>query len=294
VSNEGKAPIVSVGMPVYNGERHIRRAIESILDQTFTDLELIISDNASTDGTFDICREYAQRDPRVRLEQNKVNRGSVFNDNRVLELSRGKYFKWASSNDLVAPDMIAKCVRVLEDRPDVVVCYCLTSLIDEQGNTTGIHEDTFNMEAASPSVRFQQLLCHMGLNNAFSGVIRTDVLRSTTFIGNYIASDLPVMAELALHGKYHQIPEPLFYRRMDDQSATVHKSISELMTFHDPTSRRRRVMKFWRLHWEYLRALHRVRIGLRERLVLYKFFLRFVYWGRDQLASELRSALRMY
>ncbi len=285
--------MVSVGMPVYNGEAHIRKAIESILGQTFTDFELVISDNASSDGTAAICQEYAARDSRIRIFRNEINRGSVYNDNRVFQLSRGKYFKWASSNDYIAPTMLEECVNVLDRRPEVVLCYSHSCLLDDQGALIEEHEDALDLENDSPSFRFRRITCDMGLNNAFSGLIRSDVLRQTTYLENYLASDLPVMAELALHGKFHEIPRPLFFRRVGNQSATVHKSIKELLVFHDPSSGKRRVMKCWRLNWEYLRAAHRVKIGLKERLKIYDLMVRFAYWNRDLLSQELRATLHV-
>ena len=96
-------PRVSVGIPVFNGERFLAETIESILAQTFKDFEIVISDNASTDRTEEICRSYAARDPRIRYNRNDTNRGAAWNHNRVFELARGEYFKWQSHDDFCAP-----------------------------------------------------------------------------------------------------------------------------------------------------------------------------------------------
>ena len=100
-------PKVSVGMPAYNSARWIDSSIRSILEQSFTDLELIISDNASTDGTYELCMQFAKQDPRIRVLRNERNVGANRNYLAVLSAARGEYFKWAASSDLCAPTFIA-------------------------------------------------------------------------------------------------------------------------------------------------------------------------------------------
>ena len=115
-------PAVSVGLPVYNGERYLAEAIESVLRQTFADFELVISDNASTDRTAEICRSFARADGRVRYHRNEANLGALPNFNRVFDLGRGRYFKWAAHDDVLRPELLRRCVDVLEDNRDAVVC----------------------------------------------------------------------------------------------------------------------------------------------------------------------------
>src|SRR2546426_6424374 len=120
---------VSIGLPVFNCDPLLRQAVDSLLTQTYSDFELVISDNASTDGTEAICREYAAKDHRVRYYRGERNRGAVWNWNRVFELSGGEYFKWAAHDDLCAPDYVERCVEVLDRDPSVVLCYAETVLI---------------------------------------------------------------------------------------------------------------------------------------------------------------------
>src|ERR1051326_2036095 len=107
-------PRVSIGLPVYNGQQFLEEAINSLLAQTYSDFELIISDNASTDATEQICRAHAAADPRIRYYRNDKNRGPVWNLNRVFELARGELFKWAAHDDVCAPTLVERCVEVLE------------------------------------------------------------------------------------------------------------------------------------------------------------------------------------
>jgi len=117
------APLVSIGLPVYNGGELLRRALDSLLAQNYANFELIISDNASTDGTWDILQEYAARDPRIRLYRNAHNKGSTYNFNRVYELATGEYFMWAAHDDVWEPGFVSLCVQHLLAHPDAAVCY---------------------------------------------------------------------------------------------------------------------------------------------------------------------------
>ncbi|HMB96546.1 MAG TPA: glycosyltransferase family A protein, partial [Tepidisphaeraceae bacterium] len=126
-------PKVSIGMPVRNGQRFIRQAIDSLLAQTFTNFELIICDNASTDSTEAICREYASRDSRVRYFRNSRNLGPAGNHNKCVDLSQGDYFRWHAHDDMCAPDYLEKCVECLDHNPDVVIAYPRTLIVDEEG-----------------------------------------------------------------------------------------------------------------------------------------------------------------
>src|SRR5690606_20876348 len=112
---------ICVGMPCYNSERWISAAIESLLAQSHGDFELIVCDNASTDGTWDLVQHYATNDARVKPHRNPENLGASANYNRVFELSSAPYFKWASSNDWCAPAMLASCLDALETDPGAVL-----------------------------------------------------------------------------------------------------------------------------------------------------------------------------
>ena len=114
------SPLLSVGLAVRNGKDVVGRCIESVLSQDFTDLELVICDNVSDDGTIALLEEYARADPRIALHLNDVNIGSHENMKRTLELSRGRYFRWISADDWLEPGCLSACVAALESRPDAV------------------------------------------------------------------------------------------------------------------------------------------------------------------------------
>src|SRR5581483_2124327 len=150
----GASPKVSIGLPVFNGERYLAETIQSILAQTFSDFELIISDNASTDRTEDICRSFAAVDGRIRYVRNKHNIGAVGNYNNVQRLARGAYFRWANYDDLIAPNMVARCVEVLDNEPTVILAYTKSQLIDQDGVVLSTYTDRLNLRFCRPSDRF--------------------------------------------------------------------------------------------------------------------------------------------
>jgi glycosyltransferase involved in cell wall biosynthesis len=124
---------VSLGLPVYNGERFVKHAIESVLNQTFNDFELIISDNASTDSTQEICEGFARQDPRVRYIRQEINIGAKANFNRVFEYSRGEYFKWVAADDVCGPRYLELTVAQLDSYPTAVLAHTLSRTINGKG-----------------------------------------------------------------------------------------------------------------------------------------------------------------
>ena len=114
IPSVGGHPKVSVGMPVYNGERYLEAALDSVLAQSFDDFEVVISDNASTDRTEEICKGYAHEDERIKYFRMRKNYGVNYNFNNVFRLSAGEYFKWASSDDVFEHDYFRKAVDVLD------------------------------------------------------------------------------------------------------------------------------------------------------------------------------------
>lgn len=207
-------PLVSVGLPVHNGERTIRRAIDALLAQTLSDFELIISDNASEDATGEICLEYAQADPRVRYRRNERNVGASQNFNALLEVARGRYFKWAAHDDWVAPGFLGRCVECLESHSDAVLCWTDTVFVDESGQKIAkqpLRADPGSLTpTASPRERFRAALyVHPG--PPLFGVIRPEVLKRTGLMRGTIGSDRVLVAELALLGGFCWVAEPLMF-----------------------------------------------------------------------------------
>ncbi len=190
-------PTVSIGLAVYNGEKYIREAIDSILCQTYPDFELIISDNASTDRTEAICRAYAERDPRVQYSRNPVNIGGANNENRTFRLSKGKYFHLAAHDDCVAPNFLEKCLAVLEEKPEVVLCHTQVVEINEHGEQLRVTGSRLG-EEPKPHQRFGRMTKRFHFCEAIYGLIRSDILWKTRLQLNYTNSDRTLLSRVKL------------------------------------------------------------------------------------------------
>ncbi|MEP9381740.1 glycosyltransferase [Nocardioides cheoyonin] len=206
------APTLSIGLPTYNGERFLAQALDDLLAQTFTDLEVIVSDNASTDRTGEIAQSYAARDPRVRYVRQPVNLGAAGNHNAVLALARGRYFAYASDDDRYAPTLYERCLDVLEADPGLALVHSADGFIDEEGRVIAEPAYLLDTAASRPSDRFRSVLLESG-GNDFYAVGRTETFRRIRPLGGYHQPDRVMVASLALQGRFQHLPEVLYHRR---------------------------------------------------------------------------------
>jgi glycosyltransferase involved in cell wall biosynthesis len=206
------SPRLSIGLPVYNGERYLRDSLDSLLAQTYTEFELVISDNASTDGTAEICREYAERDERIRFIRQSRNIGAGPNHNFLPTQARAPYFKWASHDDVYDPELIRKCMDTFAAHPEATLVSSWDARIDPEGNRLSDSPYLLDTSNPSPALRMRSLLHTQG-GDDFYGVIRTDVLRRLGPHGSYFHADRVFVAGLALYGPFYQVPEVLYFRR---------------------------------------------------------------------------------
>jgi polysaccharide pyruvyl transferase WcaK-like protein/glycosyltransferase involved in cell wall biosynthesis len=205
-------PLLSIGLPVRNGERFLARALDALLAQTLTDLEVIISDNASTDATPEIAAKYVARDPRVRYVRQHGNLGAAGNHNAVLALATGRYFAWASHDDLYAPTLFAECVAALEADPELALAHSHSAFVDEDDEVIAPAPYLLETDSPDPATRLRSLL-HVSGGNDFYGVARTELFRRIGPLGSYHNADRVHVAAFALHGRFHHVPEVLYFRR---------------------------------------------------------------------------------
>ena len=255
-------PLVSVGLPVYNGERYLRFALDSLLAQDLQNFELIISDNGSTDATFDICEFYAKRDQRIRLYRSDSNRGATWNWRRVLELANGRYFKWAAHDDECYPSMLRRCVEAIQVRPDsIALAYPRFEFIDETGSViryfVGPEWDHVHTSASRPHLRLAHVLFRAITGIAEYGVMNMAFLRQTTPYGS-IAADWVKLAELAMLGVIVEVPETLLRPRIhNSNSMATNSNWHQLLQWHDPEQRQAPLLPYdCAIILEYLRAIH--------------------------------------
>lgn len=302
-----KAPRVSIGLPVYNGENFLIEALQSLLAQTYKNFELIISDNASTDRTPDICRSYADHDRRIRYYRQEENRGAAWNYNRVFELSRGKYFKWAAHDDICSPTFLGHCVEVLDHYPDVVWCHSKSTHIDPNGRPLvapyggDISYTTVNpydlacqymtqterkgsrptRESKHAHQRFRSVLLGTGNLDVF-GLMRADAMRKTRLQRPYYGGDKVFIAELSLLGRFKEIPETLFFSRVHPEGSGARKSVAQQQEFINPKGPRRFAFTRLKLLKAHVCAVLRADLGIRDRtrcfIVILLYLLQHRKW----------------
>lgn len=285
-------PRVSIGVPVYNCEHFLQQSIGSLLAQTYEDFELVITDNASTDRTEEICRQFMAKDKRVRYFRNEKNLGGPGNFRRVFSLCRGEYHKWSTADDYWDPTVIEKCVAVLDREPDVVVCYPKTRLVKETGELIEDYDDNFHLQEDSPGARFIRILDAVSLCHVHLGVIRRAAMIRTSLIGDELSSDFRFLAELSLYGKFFVLPEYLFFRRFHEQSSSWERDdMDHQRAYYDPERRTRFLMHAWRRYVNLLSAVTRAPIGIKEKVGLYRYLARKMKHQKKTLLKELKGAV---
>jgi len=279
-------------MPVYNGEAFIAQSLDSILAQTFGDYELLISDNASSDATAEICRGYAARDPRIDYQRNDVNIGPNRNFNLLVQRARGEYFKLANADDLCAPELLERCAAVLDHEREVVLCYARTRLIDAEGNSLGDYDDNLDLRSPSAVTRFLGALGAVRMVNVLQGVIRLEQLKKTGLLALRPDSDVLLLVELALRGQFSELPERWFFRRMHSTAASALKTFEERQVFTDPQAGSTRGLRTWREYLGYASAVLRTPLSFGDRATLLYRILRFALGARGTLHRELLQVVR--
>jgi glycosyltransferase involved in cell wall biosynthesis len=283
-------PRVSIGIPVYNSERYIRQSVGSLLAQTYGDFELVITDNASTDGTEAICREYVAKDKRVRYFRNERNLGGPANFRRVFSLCSGEFHKWSNADDSWDPTMIEKCVAVLDREPDVVVCYPMTRFINKDGDFFEDYDDNLHLYEDSPVARFIRAIEETTLCHVYQGVIRRAAMMRTGLMGDEMSSDVRFFAELSLYGKFFVLPEHLFFRRFHDASPSSDRSNWEAQRkFYDPERKGFFRLHSWRRYLHLLASVTGAPIDMKEKVKLYRYLGRKMRKQRRILLKELRG-----
>lgn len=284
--------LVTVGVPVYNGERFLRQCLDSLLSQTYREFVLVISDNASTDRTREICESYANADSRVRYQRNAVNVGLYGNFNLLLGLVRTPYVKLASADDFWAPAMLADALEQMQRDPALVLCHPSAVLVDADGREIRRYETSLDLMEDDPAVRFRRVLAELGLVNQLMGVMRTDVVRSMLPLMAQPAADSVFVAELSLYGKIMELPKFQYFRRFHDEcSSWDRKSEAHQARLVSTGGARRVRLATWKYHWALVRRLLHSPLGLRAKVQLLGFLARRAAWDRSELLRECRQLL---
>jgi len=286
-----RPPRLSIGLPVYNGERYVGEAIDSILGQAYGDFELVVSDNASTDGTREICESYARRDPRVRFLRQPVNLGASANFNEVLSRARAPRFKWACADDRLAAGFLESGMREMDACPSVVLCYGQTTMIDDDGRPLGPSPQGLDLREDDVAERFRLARERSGYLNVLQGILRTDVLRETAQFGAYPGADEALVVELTLRGPFHEIEAPMLFRRFHAEAASAGTTLAARQDHLDPSSRGRLSLWHWRHAAEHVKTIGRAPLPLREKARLLGVVAKGMVRQRYQHRRELQDAI---
>ncbi len=310
-----RQPRLSIGMPLYNSEQFLAEALDSLLSQTFSDFELIISDNGSTDQTEKICRDYADRDSRIRYERHEQNRGAIWNFNHVFSLAKGAYFKWSSYDDTCEPTFIERCVSVLDKRPEVIWCHTQSAKIDEQGARLTKDPDAYdgfegwvhtsdaglprkNFDSHFPHQRFRGVLLGTDWCADSYGVIRADALRRTCLLPSCYGAEKVLMADLSLQGLYYEVPETLFLQRVHAQASGNLRSAVAQQNFMNAKASSRFAFTRFKLLKGYLNAIRNAELKSLDRwrcyLALVAYVCQFREWGRILRATLNGSGVKKH
>jgi len=283
-------PRVSIGVPVYNGERFLGHALESLLAQTFGDFELVISDNASTDLTEEIARSFADADERVTYVRSAENLGAAGNFKKVFHLTSGRYFKWAAHDDLCEPEFLERCVEVLDGHHSTVLCYTRMMRLTPEGSPFRPITETLDVSSPNPARRFAKMI-HATWCLPVFGLIRRDALLQTSVMGSYMGADHVVLTELAIHGRFFEVPELLFGCRKHPGKYSHTKSRRTQREWWDPARNQSVAFDKWRKMKEHAASVARSSLASRQKLQCYGHVGAWALSNAKPLAGDVVRAV---
>ena len=302
-------PKVSIGLPVRNGERYLQASLEAICAQTFSDFDVLISDNASTDRTREIAEAMCSSDRRFSYQRQDQNLGAAGNFNYVFLHTRGEYFRWASHDDLVRPNYLSACLSALETgSKQSVLAYPQTIIIDADGKELECYSMATRKGRLTPSARLGALigpgddrrsLIHMCY--PVFGLIRRSALEGTSLIANMPRSDNLLLVQLALKGPFIEVNEDLFLRRKHDEGSVVAaeraggqgpKIERILAAWYDPKRGERFPATVTRLGLGYLRAVLRTPMSADEKIKALRIVAGWIARHGRVIGGEIKIVMR--
>lgn len=211
-------PLVSVGIPTYNRAAALERAVASVLSQDYENLELVISDNASTDTTERFCRGLVARDRRVRYLRNESNIGPTANFNRVRAACTGDYLMWLGDDDHLDEDYIRRCVQVLEGEPAATLVTGAVRYSDTEREWFGRQIEPRQANGADRMLRYYR---EVGENGTFYGLSPRWVVECTEPMRSVIGNDLYLLGSMAFLGPFRAVPEVCVHRSVGGSTSSL-------------------------------------------------------------------------
>lgn len=293
-----KNPCVAIGLPVFNGENYLAEALDSILSQSFSDFELLISDNASTDRTAEICQEYAARDDRIRYIRQDRNIGGPANYDFVFHATESPYFKWFAHDDLIGERFLETCIAALEANPDAIGAIPEEIRdIDATGATTLVTTNDMDPEDANTSQRFRHYVMQGYHEPSFSplfSLYRRSALAGSQLYGDYRASDRVLTCEMLLNGRIVSTDDSYLSIRthLEQFTSNYHQGDDYWAAWLDPDGAKK---DFYLRDTPYVLALAkavlRAPLSLGDRAGAFGTVLKFAWQRRKNLLAETKWRL---
>ena len=295
-------PLVSIGLPVYNGENFVAEAIQCVLDQTFSDWELIICDNHSSDRTMAICLKFAEQDSRIHVYQNPRNMGVSFNYNEAFRRSRGRYFKWMAHDDLFAPQFIETCVEELEKNERLALVFPKMCHVSTDGQVLRRQATDLSVLGSTVDSRAKQFmaLATQGMDFIWLayGLIRREIIEQSGAMGLHAGDDQVLLFKIALRGNIKQLDVEMFFRREHAQASTCKRgsTVRERAKFAYADDNRRLILPWCRLLKEHMMCVLNSHITFKAKLrcataVIRRFLAAWKFFVEEAIHSPL-DALR--
>lgn len=286
-------PLISVALPVYNGENFIAEAMESVLAQTITDLELLVCDNASTDRTQEICQQYVDRDSRVRYVRNDKNLGVSPNFNRAFHECSGEYFKWITHDDLITPDCLEKSLAMLQANPDASLSHSKVHLIDHHGETIEYYDTGLVKQGdPRPSVRFGEMICKPHQCLECDGLMPREALARTALYKSFPGADRTLLTEISLVGPFARTDEPLYLTREHPTRFRRAQTTPESrLATYDTSRAGEKIIGTWEMYRDYWRMMREQVHDPRERRACVGHLLKWwvVNWNAARVVVDAIS-----
>lgn len=298
---------MSVGVPVRNGERYVRRTVEDLLAQTVDDIEVVVCDNASTDGTLEVLKALQAQDDRLQVHSSSADLGPAANYQRCFDLARAPYFCWSAADDRHAPTFLERTLEALESDATAVVATTAVRRIGPDDEDLGPVTGEPVLGSPDPAERLAALVFvdhrRHGAHELF-GLVRRDVLVDAGPQGSFARSDSVTLVRLALRGRFHRVEEELFFNREHgERSSRVvppraykGRSLSVRVmgggplppdSWWDPARAGQVVWPEWRLLQEYRRAVADAPLTADERARCRRVLMRFAVRHVPKLTRDV-------
>lgn len=269
---EHRTPLVSIGLNCYKAERWIGECLNSLLAQTLQDFEIVVSDNASPDGTFDVCRAYAARDHRIRVYRTDRNVGVAGNLNRVFEYSRGEFFCWAAANDYYAPQFLERCVGRLLEEPGIDLVASQLANFETDLEAAEFDLKQFHGTMDSGVDRVVALLKSVRDGRVFRGVYRRQAILPLMPLSSRFGQDIMLVIGVAANAKLVMLDEKPYYYARSAPGTITHKIPAHLrVSYYEPDDGLRAFL-FYRC---------------RNQFAIWRIALRAATTGRERLRAAV-------